>query len=41
MEMLRDFPPNEEKKPGRKSGIPNGNDDLSAFGGHSESETAR
>lgn len=30
-----------KKKSGRKSGIPNGRDDLPAFGGHWESETAR
>lgn len=31
----------KKKKSGRKSGIPNGRDDLPAFGGHWESETAR
>ncbi len=42
MEICKGFPPNEKKKnPGRKSGIPNGRDDLPAFGGHWESETAR
>lgn len=31
----------KKKNPGKKSGIPNGRDDLTAFGGHWESETAR
>lgn len=41
MEICKGFPANEKKNPGRKSGIPNGRDDLPAFGGHWESETAR
>lgn len=44
MEICKGFPPTEKKKkknPGGKCGIPNGRDDLPAFGGHSESETAR
>lgn len=44
MEICRRFPANEEKKKKswqKKSGIPNGRDDLPAFGGHWESETAR
>lgn len=43
MEICKGFPANVKKKKilAGKSGIPNGRDDLPAFGGHWESETAR